>query len=221
MDKITQMVREIFKDNITINDTIVKVLPTYTLTDSTPCITIINQGGRRYPEGEKLLNLYLPLPSTHPLYDKSNPLKTYPQQVRRSKNNTTIQVNVWATTEQERYNINEQVNDLLWKLQSDYYKFCTNYTDGECSTLKTNCPATTINNHHTIKGQCPKPDDYNFTSLFMKYNIIRSSFDIEPEFNQDEYDTSQTIYRTIFKLNMDYYNYYILGGNPTTNINII
>jgi hypothetical protein len=221
MDKVTWFLRSILKGYISINDVPVKILPTYTLVDSTPCITINNQGGGRYNDGDKLLNMNLPLPSTHPLYDTTNPNKLYPQQVRRNKNYTTVVINTWASTEQERYQLNEQVTNQLWKLESDYYTLCSNYTNGICNTTNTPCPVTTKNNSRTIKGQCPNTETYNYISPFMKYNIIRSSFKVEPEFNQDEYDSKETIFRSIYKISLDYYNYHVLGGNPTTGLNII
>ena len=214
MDKITEFFRTILKDRITdIKGERVRVIPKHLPESKIPCITIYNSGGTLISGSEKLLNINTTLPTTHPQY---TPNKLYPQQFRRSTNSTNVQVNVWATTEQDRYHINEQIKILIWKLKSDHYTLCPYYLTGNCENLDTTCPATTINNHHTIKGQCPNPQANNYHSLFTTYNIIRSTFRNEPEFNQDELDKAQPLLRTIHNFRLDYYDYWNLGGNITT-----
>lgn len=216
MDKVTRFFRAILRDRI--QDTEgqrVRVIPKYLPEGKTPSITIFNMGGYQIEGSEKLLNIKAPLNEKHPLYDSSQPDKLYPQQFRRSRNGTTIQVNVWATTEQDRYHINEQIKELIWMLKSDHYLLCPFYNKDThlCSNLETNCPVTTINNYHTAKGQCPKPKEYNYRSLFTEYDIIRGTFRDSPEFNQDEPNQNQPLLRTIHEFDLEYYMYYNLEGN--------
>ena len=220
MDKITCFFRKILKNNIkTENGEIVKVIPKHS-PGITPCITITNTGGAIKNGSEKLINLNTKLPQSHPLFDEENPNKTYPQQYRRTTNTVKILVNVWARTEQDRYNINNQIKNLIWMLKSDNHNLCPNKINEKlCSTTNTICPINLINNHHTIKGQCPNPKKYNYHSLFTKYNIIRGSFKNHPEYNQDELQHKQPLLRTIHEFNLDYYDFWNLGGNILKNTN--
>ncbi len=219
MDKITCFFREILKNNIKMeNGETVKIIPKHS-PGLTPCITITNTGGTMI-ESEKLINKKTKLPENHPLYDQNNPNKKYPQQFRRSKNNTHILINIWATNEQDRYYINKQIKELIWMLKSDHYLLCPNKNNENCKTTNKPCPINTINNHHTIKSQCPNPKKYNYYSLFTKYNIIRGSFKNHPEYNQDELQKHQPLLRTIHEFNLNYYEYWNLGGNIIENIHI-
>lgn len=221
MDKITEFFRSILKDRIQdIEGGRVRVIPKHLPESKIPCITIHNNGGIIVKGSEKLLNINATLPSTHPQYDPSNPNRLYPQQFRRTRNNTTVQVNVWATTEQDRYHINEQVKILIWKLKSDHYTLCPYNNKGYCENIEAQCPVNSVNNHHTAKGQCPEPKNYNYHSLFTTYDIIRSTFTNDPEFNQDELDKAQPLLRTIHNFELEYYDYWNLGGNITTDYNL-
>ena len=214
MDKITEFFQELLRNRIhTKEGERVRVISTYLPKAKTPSITIFNEGGNLIPGSEKLINLKAPLNEKNPLYNPENPNKEYYQQFRRGKYNTNIQVNVWATEEDERYNINEQIKEIIWKLKSDNYNLCPNLENKQCIKISKECMVFNTNNYHTAKEQCPNPEKYGYYSLFTKYNIIRGSFRNNPEYNLDEPNHKQALLRTIHPFTLEYYEYYKLGGN--------
>lgn len=182
--------------------------------DKTPCLTIDDSGGST-TLSKYYTNLHLPSPNhTNTDNDDDVVVEYVPQQVLVDKRQSTIQLNVWCDTENEREHINNQITTLFYKVQSDNYYFCKQYTkEGICSTTNTPCYAINDNGKRGIKNQCPQPSEYGYCNLFTKHHIIRPSFNIEAPFTLDDLTTEEVVLRSIFKISMTYYDYYTIGGN--------
>lgn len=176
--------------------------------DKTPCITIDDSGGAS-TLSKHITTQNQQLPAEHPQHDD----EVHAQQVLLDKRQITLNINLWCNTEQERENILKQITDLFYKAQSDYYGFCRQYDNGECLTLHESCKAINNTGKRGIKRQCPSPIKYKYSNIFTTYNIIRSTFNVEPPFTLDDLTTEEITLRSIIKVNMAYYDYYTIGGN--------
>jgi hypothetical protein len=173
--------------------------------DKTPCLTIDDSGGTAILQKKIIDKDYL--------VDN----EIIPQQVIREQRSITLNLNVWCDTEDERDEITEVIQDIFYKLQSDYYQYCTQYNDGECISLEDDCQV----NPDTMRGvkcQCPRPKEYGYQNLFTKFDIIRSSFDVEPAFIQDDDTTTPITLRSIITISFMYYDYYNIGGKPINTL---
>lgn len=178
--------------------------------DKTPCITLDDSGGSNTLT-KHFTNIPLPLPETHP--QKEDYPESMPQQVLVDKRQSTVQINVWCDTENEREHINNQIMDLFYKAQTDHYRFCKQYNNQECNTLQDTCKAINAIDKRGVKNQCPKPEEYKYCNLFHYHHIIRPTFNIENPFALDDLSTERITLRSIFKVTMVYYDYYTLGGD--------
>ena len=183
--------------------------------DKTPCVTIDDSGGSTTLT-KHFTNKPLPLPTNHP-QKKDYPDYT-PQQVLIDKRQSTIQVNVWCDTENEREYINNQILNLFYQAQTDHYRFCKQHMLGNCKTLQEPCKAIKGTDKRGIKNQCPSPKEYHYQNLFTRYHIIRPTFNIENPFSLDDLGTEKVVLRSIFKISMVYYDYYNVGGNLVNDL---
>lgn len=202
MIKPIQLIVEVLKDNVLINDSPVKLVKQVSPIDKTPCITIDDSGGA------VVLQKHI----------TNKTLNNKPVQVLQERKNTTIQIQVWCDNESQRETITSQITELFYKMQTDHYMYCQQYDNGECLNLKKECQAINNTNKRGVKQQCPYPMKYQYSNLFSKYNIIRNTFNIEPPFTLDDLSTKQPVLRSIYKITMTYYTDYVIGGNTINDL---
>lgn len=207
-----QAIRKILWGNVLINGKKVDVIQRDYPYDKTPCITIDDSGGSQMLRRYVLIEEY-PLSPNHPQYVHDNPFKKFPQQVLREYFNTTININVWADTGDERENINNEVMKLFHEAQTDHYRYCKNFIDGECASLGGVCYATNSKfDKRGVKQQCPQPLLYKYSNVFTTYNLERDTFYIDAPFSLNDTSKDEMIYRSVFKLHTSYYIDHIIGG---------
>lgn len=198
------------------DDTDVRIVKREYPIDKTPCITIDNSSGTASIQ-KHVIDKDCKLPSTHPQYDEDHPDKLVSQQVIREERNITLDLNIWCDDEDSREEITNLISKLFFQVQSDYYKFCSNYNNGDCSYLDTQCKVTD-STMRGVKGQCPKPHDYHYENVFSKFDIIRNTFDVAPAFDLDDLTTNPPIRRSIIRVSFSYYDYYVIGGAISQNL---
>ena len=173
--------------------------------DKTPCLTIDDSGGTAIIQ-KKIINK-----------DYLVDGEMVSQQVIREQRSISLNLSAWCDTEDERDEITDKIRDIFYKLQSDYYEYCTRFNDGDCTYLGETCKVSD-DTMRGVKGQCPKPVDYGYQNLFTKFDIIRSSFDVEPAFIQDDDTTTPITLRSIITISFMYYDYYNIGGKPINTL---
>ena len=128
-----------------------------------------------------------------------------------------VWVNIWCNTEEERTSLINAIELRFNQLEASHYTTCSNFNDDCCSKLDNECEVLTSNTGRANKGQCPNIE--NFTSFFETFNIPQRTFNVNSMTDLDERDESETVLRTIFKLNMQYYKFYPIGGRLFDKIN--
>ena len=186
--------------------------------DKTPCITIDNSGGTSIVN-KHITNKDYPIPVNHPQYDPNNPDKTISQQVIREHRQISLNLNVWCDDEPQRDEITEKISTLFYQVQSDHYRFCQNYNNGNCNYLNSKCKVTP-DTGRGIKQQCPKPYEYHYSNIFTAYDIIRATFDVAPAFILDDLTTTPPVLRSIIRVSFSYYEYYNIGGAVSEHLNV-
>ena len=220
LTKPIRMMLRVLHGNVVLDDgTVVKVIKRDYPYDHTPCLSIDNSGGTSTIQ-KNIINKDYVIPVDHPQYDKDHPDKMISQQVRREEHSISLNLNIWCDNEDERLEIINKIDKLFDMAQSDHYLFCNNYNNGVCSHLKSTCKATTEQNGRTVKKQCPSPRDYHYQNIFTTYDIIRSSFDVEPAFDTDDTTVNPPVLRSIIRVSFSYYEYYIIGGAISTNLSV-
>lgn len=175
----------------------VPIMVKYASIDYTPCITIQQVDEtfqrREYVEIEK-------------------------EQYIRKKYSSDIWINIWCNSEKERHGLIGLIQERIFQAESNHYTTCSNYNfdDGTCEFLESKCEVLTHNTPRTCKKQCPRLDVYK--SFFKTNNIIKNSFHVNSTTNLDELDVAEPVLRTIFKINLDYYQYHKIGGRLFENI---
>lgn len=131
-----------------------------------------------------------------------------------------IWINIWCNSEEERQTLITEINNRILKAEANHYSACANFNslNSNCNATMDECEALTILNGRTNKNQCPNLDNYQ--SFFKHNNIVKRTFSINSVTDLDELDTSETILRTIFKTQMEYYTFYSIGGRTYDSINI-
>ena len=187
------------------NGTDVRIIKREYPIDKTPCITMDNSGGTEIIQ-KKIINK-----------DYLIDGETLSQQVIREQRRITINLHLWCDTEDDRDEITNIIRQVFYQIQSDYYTHCTMYSDGYCNSLKDDCRVDDTS-MRGVKGQCPKPVDYGYQNLFNRFDIIRSSFDVEPDYILDDNTTKPPTLRSIIPVTFMYYNYYNIGGKPINTL---
>lgn len=138
----------------------------------------------------------------------------------RKRYSSNIWINIWCNTEKERHELIKQVNNRILQAEANHYSTCKFYKDDECSILKSRCEALTRTdtNARAKKNQCP--DINHYQSFFQSHHIVKNTFHVDSVTDLDELDPTGQVLRTIFKLNMDYYQYYPIGGKPFTDFEL-
>jgi hypothetical protein len=173
--------------------------------DKTPCLTIDDSGGTAIIQ-KKIINK-----------DYLIDGEMVSQQVIREQRSISLNLSAWCDTEDERDEITDKIRDIFYKLQSDYYEYCTRFNDGDCTYLGEKCKVSD-DTMRGVKGQCPKPVDYGYQNLFNRFDIIRSSFDVEPDYILDDNTTKPPTLRSIIPVTFMYYNYHNIGGKPINTL---
>lgn len=187
--------------------------------DKTPCITIDDSGSSTFINRQILTEDY-PADNGHPDFDQNNPFKLLPQQVLREIHQTTVNINIWSDSASEQEDLNNIVMKLFHEAQSDHYKFCDQYHDGNCSYMDNTCYAEHFLNNRSVKHQCPKPTVYGYKNIFTTYNLYRDSFMVEQPFNLDDRSKDEIVYRSVIRLHTGYYVDHIIGGLTNHNVEI-
>ena len=217
MIKPIRALLKILYNNVVLNDgTVIKVIKRPYPQDMTPCITIDNSGGTAILQKNIINKDYL-IPTNHPQYDKDNPDKKISQQVIREERRISLELSVWCDTENQRDEIVDKINNLFYQVQSDYYKFCSNYNNGQCSSLNVACKVTDSTGRG-VKKQCPKPNEYDYKNIFKQFDIIRATFDVTPPYILDDLTTNPPTLRSIIEVTFSYYDYHIIGGAISQNL---
>lgn len=209
----------LFKGKIRVGNTIIPVIKRNYPIDKTPCVTIEDTtGGRTYRTD--FLQMKLPLPTSHPQFDSNDPDRLFPQQVLRMKRNITLNLNVWCNSEEERDMILTQIDLIIKWVFSNNYHHCTNFNNSTnfCETLNRECEAIQSINGRGIKNQCPNPEEYSYQNIFGKYHLLPKTFNVEPPFSLDDFNTEPPALRSVIKVTTDYYEYYRIGGNEIEDI---
>lgn len=207
MNTVIKALLRVLRGNITINDKVVPVVKRNYPLDKTPCIIIENSGGSNTLNKYRL-NLHYPT-SDDPLCD-----------VLKTEKTCTVQIHVYCNNENDRENINTQINELFNKAESDHYQLCDNYNDGECKYLNSECPAQTNKYSRGVKGQCPKPEEYHYSNIYSTYSLKREYCNFEEPFDLDDLNTMPPTLHSVFKVNANYYTYHRLGGNISEKIEV-
>lgn len=219
MKKPIHAILHVLQGKIHVDNKDVRLVQHYHPEDNTPCITIDDSGGTR-TLNKFFTNKDLPLPENHPQYDPLEPNRLWSRQVITEKRGIDLDLNIWCNTEDERESIIKQIEYLFYLAQSDHYSLCSNYNvDGVCSTLDDTCPV--LSQPHDMRGakqQCINPEEYGYKNIFTEYDLIRSSFDVEPAYNIDDLDTENPLLRSVIRVSTDYYDYHVIGGKISTNL---
>ena len=217
MHRVEDTVWELLYGKVTINGNKIPILinspPTL---DYNTCITLETVGSADREE-RFVERANVELKPTHPLYDNTNPNKKYPVDATYQRRNIALNVHIWSYREEDRHNLIEQVLTLFHQALNYHHIHCKSYdyNTGLCSNLNTDCCA--LNNVYSrgMKGQCPKPKEYGYTSLLRDSLIIPHTFKVESQRNNDDLTTEPITLHTIIGLELDYYHTFIVGGTPT------
>lgn len=213
-------IRRILFDNVFYNEEIVPVKKRTYPYDETPCITIDDSGSSACLQRD-IVNDYYPLDKNHPQYDAEFPFKRYPQQVLRETHQTRVKVNVWCDDEFMREDLNNQVDLLFHQAQSDYYKFCNNYREGDCAGCGGPCIVESLpDDKRAVKGQCPNPSLYHYLNVFDTYGLIRASFIVNQPFSLDDLSKTEPVLRSVFQVTTGYYVDHVIGGRISTDLGL-
>lgn len=205
-------IRRILWGNIKLNGRTVPVIQRSYPMDMTPCVTIDDSGGSRFLQ-RHILNEDYPLEPSHPQFDEHNPYELYPQQVLREKYETSIKINTWCDSGDERENLNNIILRLFLEAQSDHYQFCNNYHDGDCTSLGCQCYGEYFNtDKRGVKHQCPNPELYKYKNIFSTYNLERDTFHLDQPYTLEDRVKEDDVYRSVLTLHTAYYTDHIIGG---------
>ena len=212
MIPIVKACRRILFDNVTYKGEIVPVIKRTYPYDKTPCITIDDSGGSACMQIH-IVNAPYPLHNNHPQFDEENPFQRFPQQVLQEVHQGNVNVHVWCDDEFMREDLITQVERLFHQAQSDYYKFCDNYRDGECAGCGGPCIVDMSSpDIRGVKGQCPNPELYHYRNVFTTYNLIRDSFTVNQPFSVDDLSKTEPVLHSVFKVTSGYYIDHVIGG---------
>lgn len=177
----------------------IPIVVKYTPLDYTPCITIQQVDGR---------------------CQRREYVEIHNEQYIRKKYYSDIWINIWCNNEKERRQLISLIQERILQAEANHYTTCKHYNsvDETCSVLESKCEALTRNTNRTNKKQCPRLDIYQ--SFFKTHHIIKNSFHIYSIANRDELDVAEPVLRTIFKIDLDHYQYYKIGGRVFNDIKL-
>ncbi|MBO6275430.1 MAG: hypothetical protein J6M91_07860, partial [Methanobrevibacter sp.] len=126
-------------------------------------------------------------------------------------------INIWCNTEDERETLHQQIDNRINQTLANHYTTCSHYNNEVCSKTNERCEALTPQSNRANKNQCPNLENYQ--SFFNKNHIPKRTFKTLSVTDLDELELSQSVLRTIFKLEMNYRTYYEIGGRSFTDLN--
>lgn len=129
-----------------------------------------------------------------------------------------VWINIWCNSEEERTNLIDAISTRFNQLDASHYTTCSNFDfeNNHCIKIDDVCEALTSHGGRANKGQCPNLD--NYTSFFETNLIPQRTFHIESMTDLDELTESESVLRTIFKLEMEYYKFNRIGGRVFQDI---
>lgn len=133
--------------------------------------------------------------------------------------NAELWINIWCNTEEERQTLINQIRNRIYQTLANHYTTCSHYNDGNCNVNNEECEALTSQKSRANKHQCPDLEKY--LSFFYSNHIPKRTFRLLSVTDLDELDLSETLLRTIFKLEMNYYDYYEIGGRSFQDFKFI
>lgn len=141
-------------------------------------------------------------------------------QYSRKLYDANLWINVWCNTEEERQDLIDAIYLRINQAEEHHYTTCANfdYPTKNCNKSMNVCETLNSQGGRANKGQCPNIVDYN--SFFETNNIPKRHFRINSVTDLDELDSSEPILRTIFRLQMQYYSFYRIGGRVFNSIHI-
>lgn len=208
MRKPIQAIIHILRGNVTLDGKTVPVIKRNYPLDKTPCINIDDSAStttiRKQIYNKKT--------------DKGN------TQTLRIHRKTVLNIHLWCDNEQDREELSNQITQLFHMAWADHHYHCTNYDREtmQCKALETICPATTNQKHlyKSIKDKCPQPTEYGYENIFTRYDLIKTAWDLQVPFSNDNTQTKPPTLHNIFKLNAEYYDYIPIGGMTSENLYI-
>lgn len=126
-------------------------------------------------------------------------------------------INIWCNTEEQRQTLIQQIDNRINQTLANHYTTCTHYNNETCSKTDETCEALTSQSNRAFKNQCPNLENYQ--SFFNKNHIPKRTFKVLSVTDLDELEPSQSVLRTIFKLEMNYITYFEIGGRSFENFN--
>ena len=133
--------------------------------------------------------------------------------------NAELWINIWCNSEEERQTLINQIRNRIYQALANHYTTCSHYNDGNCNVNNDECEALTSQKSRANKNQCPDLDKY--LSFFYSNHIPKRTFRLLSVTDLDELELSETLLRTIFKLEMNYYDYYEIGGRSFQDFKFI
>lgn len=218
MNHVERAFLKVLQGNVQYEDNNVPVIISTVPSDKTPCITISNEEGVFIKRIVEKANYKLP--DSHPLFDPENPDKEYPQQVVHDRKQGYVIVDIWVDDKKQRREISEQVELLLFESTFYNYKFCINFDKDtkKCSTTNQECDTLTVLNHRGIKGFCPYPKERKYANLLYAHGIVHGSVKIRHPIMIDELDKTPPLLRNHIKIDLEFYNTFVVGGNPVLRV---
>ena len=207
MIKPIQAILYILRGNITLDGKTVPVIKRNYPLDKTPCVNIDDSAS------VVTLNKWI-----CNLKDDESVKREYLRVHRR----TVLNIHCWIDSEQQREDLTNQITNLFNMAYLDNYRFCMKYNKEtkECETLNRECPTITQQKHlyKSVKEKCPQPIEYGYENIFTRYDLIKSSFDLQTPYSADLDNTKPPTLHSIFKLNCEYYDYNMIGGITTKDL---
>lgn len=201
MIKPIQAIIYILRNNVVLDGKVVPVIKRNYPLDKTPCINI--------DDSASVVTV------SKRIFNKRNS-EGEPREFYRVHRRTLLNIHCWCDSEQQREELNNQITDLFNKAYLDNHFFCTQYEKEtqQCKTLNTTCESITKGKHlyKSSKNKCPKPLDYKYENIFTRFDLIKSKWDLQVPFSNDNTNTKPPTLQSIFRLNAEYYDYVEIGG---------
>ena len=184
---------DLLANALTLDDKLVPFVKNIANVDRTPCFTI-NQADEQF-----VRRRYVQIDGAEYI---------------RKRYTSSIWINIWCNNEKERHSLIQQVRHRIFQAEANHYTTCKYYDNDTCTLLESRCEALTriTTNARANKQQCP--DINHYTSFFQNHHIIKNTFRVDSVTDLDELDVTRETLRSIFKLEMDYYQYHKIGGQP-------
>ena len=211
---------EIFREKIYVDDKLVPVVVRDYPYDKTPCITISGFNRDKGQHRRQQVNIKVPLPKDHHLYDENHPNKRYPHSAEYIVKSYEIDVQVWANDERERALIVDQIFDCLFYCMNFHHDYCVRYDHKTriCSTTGEECASLHHMGYHGLRGQCPNRKKYHPLNIMSANRIIKNSLHISPNYDDDDLSRREPLKHSVIEITFDYERLKIIKSNPTLRV---